>query len=677
VSDLSAPLRVAQFLLRDDDVATEDPQRMVATAAAWGANAILLNAAGISAQYPTRLAYQPRNAHLRGDLVGDAVSAARRRGLRFIARVDVSKVDPDIGRAHPDWLRRDAAGNVVTEWAMPETCFTGDHWQRNAFEMVDEMLAAYDVDGVFFNMYRIAHCACDRCHGVLRAEGSAGVPSRADPSDPAWRAYERWRRRALVAYTGRLRDAVHARRDAALLVYHHQKEGWDVPGIARSTDLVSVTASLPVVRNPVSPQPSWPGWPGYEAALGRGLRPDRPAVVFTTTSSLFASRRAAQPPARVRAALDQVAAQRGSPCAAIPGGLAQEDGRALSAVAASFERLAREAAELDGLRSAARVALLASPDTLDLCPIPGEGELSRREEWGCYLALTRAGHPFDVVPLDHAGPDLSRYAAVILPDVSCLAGADAEAIDAWVAAGGTLIATGRAGDFDENGDARDRSALGSLGRPAVAEVRDIAGGYLAVDDADLRAVLGGATVVGVHRELLVVRRDTTAARNDLHLLGPVVDNTPEHAVVPRERGPAALVGGPWGSGWAWHLPWRPGVMYGTDGLLDPATVLAFLVERAAGPALVRIDAPDWVEARYWLQPSRRRAVLFLLNASTTREGHASSAAPLGPVEVLVRAPGRRVYLLPAEDIAFAHTDEGVTFTVPGLPATATIAIDLI
>jgi len=62
----------------------------------FGANAWLLNAAGIVSFYPSRLDYQHPSPWLRerasGDLIGDAVEAAHRRDVRLIARCDFSKL---------------------------------------------------------------------------------------------------------------------------------------------------------------------------------------------------------------------------------------------------------------------------------------------------------------------------------------------------------------------------------------------------------------------------------------------------------------------------------------------------------------------------------------------------------------------------------------------------------
>lgn len=672
-----APLRVAQFLLRDADARTEDPRRLVEAAAECGANAILLNAGGFSAWYPTQLPFQRRNPSLAGDFLGHAIDAAHRVGLRFLARMDISKTHPEIAAGQPEWLRYNIDGTASSEWEMPETCFTGEYWQQCNFDILDEMLTAYEVDGLFYNMYRVAHCHCPRCYAAVRAEGIDGVPTVADPSDPAWRAYELWRRRELVDYTRRIRDALHARRaDAALLVYHHQKEGWDVPGISQASDVVSVTASSPLAVNPVSPQPYWVGWAGYEAELGRGLRPDRPAMVVTTTSTLFASRRAAQPADRLRASMLQVAFSRGGVCPAIPGGLEQEDPRALPVVRETLAWLAKHADLFDGLESLANVALLASRDTLDLCPRDGEGQLSRQEEWGVYLALEQARYPFDVVPLSAGILDLERYRVALLPDIACLDTSDAAAIDAWVERGGTLIATALAGAFDARGEVRPESPLRSLGYGRVIGTRDVSGGYLAVDRPALQEALGGTRLIGVDGDFVDLAWRVAPDAVDLHLLGPVSDNTPEFALVPTKRGPAGLLGWRLGEGQGWLCPWRPGVLVSQNGLVDHGTVLAWLVSLAVGPAPVTVGGGNAVIARLWRQPSRGRAVLCLLNEATRQTRPLVQLSTLGGIEVRVHLPCSSAYAVAAgERLTLRHADSAIGFTLDSLGPFEVIILD--
>jgi hypothetical protein len=95
-------------------------------------------------------------------------------------------------------------------------------------------------------------------------------------------------------------------------------------------------------------------------------------------------------------------------------------------------------------------------------------------------ALADAGEPFDVVLFpdgvtapDRVGTDtLGRYATVVLPDCAFLTPAQTDAVDAYLAGGGTLVVTDR---FGENLPADRRERL--LSHPAVARAAmdDVAG----------------------------------------------------------------------------------------------------------------------------------------------------------------------------------------------------------
>ena len=73
-----------------------------------------------------------------------------------------------------------------------------------------------------------------------------------------------------------------------------------------------------------------------------------------------------------------------------------------------------------------------------------------------------------------------------MPNVACLSDAEAAAIDAWVTAGGVLVATGETGFYDERGIKRDAPALACLpvaGMPSMR--RDLRGAYFRIRDGEL------------------------------------------------------------------------------------------------------------------------------------------------------------------------------------------------
>src|SRR5690606_18845919 len=113
--------------------ATMDVEAALDVIESHGADTWLVNAGGIAAFHPTDLPYQARSRFLAdrpsGDLLGDAVSAAKQRGLRVLARLDLSKVTARAAADHPDWLFVSAAGEPQVYNALYSTCPSGAYYQ--------------------------------------------------------------------------------------------------------------------------------------------------------------------------------------------------------------------------------------------------------------------------------------------------------------------------------------------------------------------------------------------------------------------------------------------------------------------------------------------------------------------------------------------------------------------
>src|SRR5690606_19574920 len=93
------PFAVFQTNLQEVD-AVLDVERVHDLIEGHGADTWLINTGGIVSFYPSDLPFQTRNPFLEqrqsGDLIGDAVEAAHRRGIRVLSRCDFSKVSGSI-----------------------------------------------------------------------------------------------------------------------------------------------------------------------------------------------------------------------------------------------------------------------------------------------------------------------------------------------------------------------------------------------------------------------------------------------------------------------------------------------------------------------------------------------------------------------------------------------------
>ena len=154
-----APLRIVQVNLQVVDTPLLDPDEVMRQLREeLHANAVVFNAGGIYAFYPTQVPYHFPNPYLEGrDLLGESVEAAHRHGLKYIARVDFSKADDSIFHQRPECSPRPRG--QPSPWASramdpePAVCHLHERrllWGGMAHPVMEETLS-YDVDGLVYN----------------------------------------------------------------------------------------------------------------------------------------------------------------------------------------------------------------------------------------------------------------------------------------------------------------------------------------------------------------------------------------------------------------------------------------------------------------------------------------------------------------------------------------------
>ena len=167
------PIRLIQTNLREID-ARRDPREIVREVKDFGANTILFSVGGIVSFYPSKLKYQTPSPYTEGaDFVGEALDEAKKLGLRFIARLDLSKCHRHVYEAHPEWFFRRLDGKPQIYNGLYSTCVNGGYYQAYGFEIIQEVLDRYDVDAFFFNMFGYHSrdysgtdhglCQCENC----------------------------------------------------------------------------------------------------------------------------------------------------------------------------------------------------------------------------------------------------------------------------------------------------------------------------------------------------------------------------------------------------------------------------------------------------------------------------------------------------------------------------------
>lgn len=439
------PFTVFQTNLQEVD-ATMDVEAALDVIEQHGADTWLVNAGGISAFYPTDLPFHTRNPFLAdrpsGDFLGDAVTAAERRGLRVIARLDLSKVSARVAAEHPDWLFVSASGESQIYNGLYSTCLSGGFYQDRAVAILDEILDRYPVDGFFFNWFNfnerdyseVIHgiCHCSACTGRF-AEFSGGRPL---PENQRSEDFSLWRRYtdATIAELARMysdhvaprdRDLGMVLRKGAPIVYHEGNNAFrHMPG-----------------------KEFWPHATAEAVSAHVCAKPDVPLVLNAVAHIDSKYRMGAEQPEHLAHHLVQAIARGGNPSTYILGapGRLPMDSVSLARTVTQFHRdhhgLYAE------LRPAATIGLVR----------PGLGRagyaayLESLEEFrGVYAALQERHLPFDVLPHDElarmaSAGNLSRYRLVVLPGLGAVGWAVATALDEFVARGGHLLTTGDSG----------------------------------------------------------------------------------------------------------------------------------------------------------------------------------------------------------------------------------------
>lgn len=184
---MDEPIRMALFLYNQYQ-APVDTDAFVQKLVDLNANAVVLPTGGIAAYYPTEVPFHVRAPSLPEgrDLVGEIVEKAHSKGIYVVARFEWTvNQDPALIEAHPEWVQRDAEGNSPLWNDTHLMCVNGGYMQEHIFEIMDEALTRFALDGMFFNYgggqrNAFGPCQCDNCKRLYREKYNAELPRTPD-----------------------------------------------------------------------------------------------------------------------------------------------------------------------------------------------------------------------------------------------------------------------------------------------------------------------------------------------------------------------------------------------------------------------------------------------------------------------------------------------------------------
>ncbi|MFP7334959.1 beta-galactosidase trimerization domain-containing protein [Shouchella clausii] len=674
--------RLLQPNLRKIDAIDLNVEAMIEEVKDYGANAILVNGGGIVAWYPTTNPNQKVNEFMQGDFLGEVIASAHKANIKVLVRMDVSKSHPHLLEAHPDWFRRDSAGEVIKHWEMLTTCPTGPYWESYNFHVLEELLNTYPVDGIFFNAFNYLRCHCKRCQSLFKEQTGFELPKAENWEDPAWRAYVNYRYTRHADYNRRLADFVDSVSPGTVLTIDTnitsdsykgiRESGWHTAMFSKSNGCITSEAFNFLDR----PFPKWTYWAGEEVKIGNHIK--QTSIILSYSKSIF-SRRSAQPAVQFGYDLMQIAANGGAPFVALSGTFDQNDKQALPMTKKIYNYLKTFEHEYNAMTPLADVAIIYSQRTADFYGKENPVDRWQAHYRGMYEIIAESHIPFTVL---HEGclslEKLQDYSCIILPNVAAMSDEEALLLDKYVESGGHIISTYETGLYDSEGQRRSEQALKCIARE-VKESTQNSYTYLMLDDQLLLGDDPQTDLLMFTGDFLkTVERNTAASKTvcaDLHGIPSVLNTTPEFAYWDEVSDFPGLTIHSYGKGSVAYLPWSPDKLYHLMGVPEYKPLIAGLVKRFCGHLTLECEAPAGVEC---LIASRESGGYFihLLNAVGTQGKPLTETIKVENIQIKVRGSFTSARSLTAgDDYSISKEDEYSSVIVPSLELFEAILIE--
>ncbi|HYL78439.1 MAG TPA: alpha-amylase family protein [Bryobacteraceae bacterium] len=625
-------------------------------------DALLLNAGGIMAFYPTAIPYHHKSAYLGSrDLFGDFAKAAKQRGIRVVARLDCNYAYEEAYKARPDWFERRANGDPVHHAESPwlfKTCMFSPYFTEQMPAIIGEINALYDVDALFTNGWpsagRPPACFCEHCRSLGDPRSAHYYQAHLDRVIEVWKLWDSTAKQKKwdSVYVGNLGGGIRAVTDLK-----------KISGIAGwfNADHQGRSGNTPI-------------WDC--AQQGRVAQSVMKGRTITNVTGSYANsaplwRHTSKSPQEATMWMAQTTASGMVPWYHWLGG-APEDLRWRETGRKFFQWIASNEKHFVNRESVANLGVVFSERHNAFYKPPGTAEPSDFLQ-GLYYALLEGRFLFDFVHEDDLGPEtLRKYSALLLPNVSTLSLAQCEQLREYVKTGGSLLGTFETSRYDEWGMRRGQLGLADVfGVEAVGDVQGPNGNsyYARIESA--HEILDGfqdtKVLPGAEYRLPV----KAAGPLVLSVVAPYPAFPPEmvYTKTPRTEEPAVVLRERAGS----RLAWFPGDIErsfwrsnnGDLSLLLRNTVRWLL----QGKQPVTVSGEGVADLFAW--KTEAGYALHILNYTNPNmlRGWFRDTYAIGPQKVRVTLPGNpkilRVRALrTGAPLRFKQTAAGVDFVVP-------------
>ncbi len=644
---------------------------------AAGADMVFVSVTGILAFYPSKVPFHKHGKYLHGrDFFGECTAAAKKRGMRVVARMSPDLNWLDALEAHPEWAMRNRDGSVQFNHEEPrlfQTCMFTTYMTDYVPAIMREINSLYDVDCFYTNGWpplgSLPECWCATCRNLP----ASGTPAY-------WKAFNE-----RVFQLCRLYQGIAKQKKADSFFFPNL--GGNVhagPNLARMGEFSSWFQADNQGRN--FDHPAIWGCTLQSRVSTSVLDGKRAAnVTGAYATGTVVWRNGSKTPGETRMWFNESVAGGVAPYDHFVGGYEafSVDRRWQQVCADSFHWVRRHDAHFRTRRSIANIGVVMGQSTQLLYPgpkLPAKDaryrNYSQETTNGVYNMLLEDRWAFDFVHEDRLEPErLAKYTALLLPNIAVLSDRQCGQIQAYVRSGGSLVASFESSLYDEN--LRQRADFGLADLLGISKAGETAGSngnayYGRIERA--HPILDGfhdtEWLPGAQNRVPlkpvpdpVLTLVPGFVQYPPELAYPPVEHTSEPAVALRELEASRLA---YFSGDVERTYWLTG---NADLLRLMRNTLRWVTRERR---MVSVQGPGLVEMFAWETEPGYAVHLLNYTNPNAHHGWVHSIDPIGAQQVAMTLPEgvrvRRVDLLRAGGTIPFHMDsQTLRFTIPGVP----------
>jgi hypothetical protein len=631
---------------------------------------VFISVTGILAFYPSKVRFHRHGKFLDGrDFFGECVAAAKKRKMRVVARMSPDLNWGDALEAHPEWAMRNKDGSVQFSGEEPrlfKTCMFSAYMDDYVPEVMREVNSLYDVDCFYTNGWppigSLPECHCAVCSKLPAAGTPAYWRVFNDRVFALWQKYDAIAREKqpdsffFANLGGNVRGGPNLDRlgkIAAWFQADNQGRTYDDPAVWGCT---------------------------LQGRVCNAVLDGKFAANVTAAYSTGAVtwRNASKNPSEAEMWLNETLAGGMVPYYHFVGsenGFG-EDRRWQRVGVDYFRWTARHDSHFTTRRSIANVGVMMGQSTQLLYPGPttmrSRGYMHETTQ-GIYEVLLRGRFAFDFVHEDRLEPSrLSKYRALLLPNIAMLSDRQCQQIRDYVQSGGSIMASFETGLYDENLDRRADFGLSDvLGINKAGDVVGTVGnayyGRIERQHPILEGFSNTNWLPGAQNRvpLKPVQNPVLTivpgfVRYPPELAYPPVPHSDEPAVVLRETGSCRMA----------YFPGDIERSYWLTGHDDLLRLLHNTIRWITrDERIVHVEGEGFIEMFSWETAPGYAVHLLNYTNPNTHHGWMQSIYPLGPQTVRMKLPQsvkvKSIELLKAgKSVAFGLESQVLQFTIP-------------